>query len=498
MISGVERWLGSGVAARDREASRESEYEQAPVAGQDHRASVAPLGLMGAEEAANAQFAHGRYHSTVPNLRPFRALRFDVGASDLSSVLAPPYDIIGPEERQELLARDPHNIVRIELPADLGTAGPDDYAAAAATVSAWRDAGVLVKDVEPTVTVHEMRWTDGEGREQTATGLLCRLGLEEYGPGAGVLPHEKTHGGPKADRYALLETTQLNTSPLIFLAGSDPAATSAALLALTQRESDAVGTTADGVSHRLWICAEDVATPVLQLMSAQPVTIADGHHRYETALTYRRDHESDRPADGEPAWDYALALIYPLDQSPPALPTHRVIRGRPCGEDLLERLAPYTTIDRLPDRAALLARMAEPGHFAAGATGTGCIGIYTGTDHVAAILTVDRAATDALLEVGLSQGSRGLDVNALSVIIDKAFGAGATELAANGQLWYVKDAAKATAQVDAEEASAAFLLDEMPPAAISLVAEAGEVMPQKSTYFNPKAPTGLALSPLEW
>jgi uncharacterized protein (DUF1015 family) len=453
---------------------------------------------MGARRAASADFADGRYHSTVPNLRPFRALRFDVGAADLSAVLAPPYDIITPEERQELLARDPHNIVRIELPADLGAAGPDDYAAAAAAVSAWREAGVLVKDAEPTVTVHQMRWVDGEGREQSATGLLCRLGLEEYGPDAGVLPHEKTHGGPKADRYALLEATQLNTSPLVLLAGSDPAATSAELLALTEREPDATATTADGVSHRLWVVEAPTAEPVLELMRAQPITIADGHHRYETALSYRRDHESDRPANGEPAWDYALALVYPLDQSPPALPTHRVIRGQPCGEDLLERLAPYARIERLPDLETLLGRIVEPAGFAPGITGTGRVGVYTGRDPVAAILTIDRAATDALLEAGLSDGSKGLDVNALSVIIDKAFGADATELAANGQLWYVKDAAEATAQIDAEEASAAFLLDEMPPAAISLVAEAGEVMPQKSTYFNPKAPTGLALSPLEW
>ena len=434
----------------------------------------------------------------MPNLRPFRALRFDVAATDLSAVLAPPYDIISPAERRELLARDPHNIVRIELPSDLGAAGREDYAVAAATAAEWRASGVLVKDAEPTVTVHEMHWVDVEGREQIATGLLCRLGLEEYGPDAGVLPHEKTHGGPKEDRYALLEATQLNTSPLVFLAGSEPAATSAALLALTEREPDAAATTADGVSHRLWICGADVAAPVLSLMSSVPVTIADGHHRYETALKYRADHEADRAADAEPAWGYLLALIYPLDQSPPALPTHRVIRGRPCGEDLLERVAPYAAIERLPDRETLLTRMAQPVRFAPGTTGTGRIGLYTGRDPVAAILTVDRSATDSFLDAGLSAGSRGLDVNALSVIIDRAFGDDTTTMAADGRLWYAKDASDATQQVSDEEASAVFLLDEMPPAAISLVAEAGEVMPQKSTYFNPKAPTGLLLSPLEW
>lgn len=434
----------------------------------------------------------------MPDLRPFRALRFDTSRTDLSTVLAPPYDIIGPAERQRLLQQDPHNVVRIELPADLGRAAAADYAAAARNAAQWREQGVLVMDAEPTVTVHQMRWTDAEGHAQTATGLLCRLGLEEYGPGAGVLPHEQTHGGPKADRYALLEATQLNTSPLVFLAGSEPAATSAALLALTEREADATGSTADGVDHRLWIVGAEEAAPVLALMAAAPLTIADGHHRYETALSYRRDREPQREPGMEPAWDFALALIYPLDQSPPVLPTHRIIRGQPCGEDLLERLAAFAGVERLEGRDALLARMSEPAPFAPGATGTGRIGLYTGREPLAVILEVDRAATDPLLPTGLSAASRGLDVNALSAIIDRAYGAGATELAADGQLWYVKDAPEAVAQVDAQEASAAFLLDEMPPAAISLVAEAGEVMPQKSTYFNPKAPTGLVLSPLEW
>jgi uncharacterized protein (DUF1015 family) len=450
------------------------------------------------EVPVTAEMAHRRYHSDVPNLRPFRALRFDAAAGDLSALLAPPYDIISPAQRRELLTRDPHNVVRIELPADLGAAGREDYAAAAATVAEWRASGVLVKDAEPTVTVHEMRWTDAHGREQAATGLICRLGLEEYGRGAGVLPHEKTHGGPKQDRYALLEATQLNTSPLVFLAGSEPAATSAALTVLTAPEPDATATTADGVRHRVWICAAEEAAAVLSLMADAPVTIADGHHRYETALQYRADHEAERAADPDPAWDYLLALIYPLDGAPPALPTHRVIRGRPCGEDLFARLAPFVAVERLPDRETLLARMAQPVSFAPGATGTGRIGLCTGSDPVSAILTVDHRATGALLDADLSADSRGLDVNALGVIIGKAYGDEATTMAADGRLWYEKDATVATQQVVSEEASAAYLLDEMPPAAISLVAGAGEVMPQKSTYFEPKAPTGLALSPLEW
>ena len=419
-----------------------------------------------------------------------------MAAADLSALLAPPYDIISPAERQELLARDPRNVVRLELPADLGAADADDYATAAATLDAWRKAGVVVKDPEPTVTVHEMRWSDGDGHEQRATGLFCRLRLEDYGPGAGVLPHEKTHGGPRADRYALLAATQANTSPVVFLAGSEPVATSSALLALAERAPDAETVTGDGVRHRLWICGQDEAAPVLALLSSAPLTIADGHHRYETALRYRAHQAAVGSAGPDPAWDHLLALIYPLDQSPRALPTHRVIRGRPCGEDLLERLAAYAAIERLDDLETLLGRMAQPVRLHEGATGSGRIGLFTHGE--AALLRVDRAAIDGHLDAELSEASRGLDVNALGVIIERAFGDDPATMAGDGRLWYVKDAADATGKVVAEEASAAFLLDEMPAAAISLVADAGEVMPQKSTYFHPKAPTGLLLSPLEW
>lgn len=436
-----------------------------------------------------------RYHSGVPKLRPFRALRFDTSTTDLSAVLAPPYDIISPAQRRELLARDPHNVVRIELPADLGHAGPEDYAAAAGTAAAWRASGVLVRDQRPTVTVHQMRWRDGEGSEQLATGLFCRLGLEEFGPASGVLPHEKTHGGPKADRYALLKATQLNTSPLVFLAGSDPGPTSAALLELARGEPDATATTPDDVEHRLWIHDGQSAAAVLELMSTAPVTIADGHHRYETALAYRAEQAAEAEGGPDPAWDYLLALIYPLDASPPALPTHRVVRGRPCGDELVERLKAYAEVEPLPHAEALLERMTRPVPLAPDASGAGILGLLT-RDR-AAMLHLDRAAIGGLLDAGLSEASRGLDVNALSAIVGRVYGDDDAAMAADGRLWYEKDAVEAVRQVAREQASATYLLYGMPPAAISRVAQAGEVMPQKSTYFHPKAPTGLVLCPLD-
>jgi uncharacterized protein (DUF1015 family) len=444
----------------------------------------------------------------VPILRAFRALRYGARA-DLSTVLAPPYDIIGPAQRRALLALDDHNIVRVELPADLGSATDADYAAAAGVLGDWQQEGVLVRDAEPTATVHRMRWLEGDGQARAATGLLAQLRLEPFGPGSGVLPHERTLGGPKADRLGLLRATRTNTSPIVFLSGADPAAAAGPLARLTARPPDARARTMDGVDHELWVLPADEAAAALGVLASAPLTIADGHHRYETALGYRDARRAQTGAqEGHaglsgtvaygveaPAWEHVLALVYPLDQAPPVLPTHRVVRGRPCGEDLLERLAPWVAIERLPGREALLARMAEPARFEPGTTGTGRIGLMTGETSV--MLTVDQGALEVLLPGGLSSASRGLDVIALSSMVDRAYGDEPGAMADDGRLWYVKDAREATQQVADQAASAAWLLYGMPPEAIAAVAVAGELMPHKSTYFNPKAPTGLVLSPLD-
>jgi uncharacterized protein (DUF1015 family) len=334
--------------------------------------------------------------------------------------------------------------------------------------------------------------------------------------------------GPKEDRYQLLKATGLNTSPIVVLAGGDAAATSATLDSLAAGPPDTEVTSLDGVRHRLWIHAvpdrglpgdieprpgrpveaaargapaagrdrDGTALALLDLVASAPVTIADGHHRYETALRYRAERGANRACESDPAWDYVMALVYPVDRSPAALPTHRVVRGRPCGDELIDRLAGYASVEQLGDSAALLARMAEPPVRPAGATGTGRIGVVTVGR--ACLLSLDRSAIERLVEPGLSAASRGLDVVALSAIIERVYGDEPGAMADEGRLWYVKDAPDAARQVEGEAASACYLLDAMPAAAVAMVARAGEVMPHKSTYFDPKAPTGLLFSPMEW
>lgn len=452
----------------------------------------------------------------MPILRPFRALRFDASAVDLSGVLAPPYDVIDPEGRTELLARDPHNAVRIELPADLGRAEADDYRAAARTVAAWRSSAVLLKDREPTITLHEMSWLTAEGDRATATGLLARVLLEDYASDAGVRPHERTMGGPKEDRYRLLKATGLNTSPIMFLAGSEPAATASAIGSLTSRAPDARAATPDGIEHRVWIVGttdpgrpgdidawhrrppppDDPAAALLALVGSAPLTIADGHHRYETALRYRDERRANPACESDPPSDYVLGLVYPIAAAPPALPTHRLLEGEPAGAALLEALGEGFAVEPMADADAVVTAMARSEPLADGATGTGRIGVISGD--VAAIVRVGASARERLLDGELSAASRGLDVNVLGAAIERATGDDVATLAADGRLSYVKDAAEAARRATETANGTAFLLDPMPAAAISEVAGAGEVMPQKSTYFHPKAPTGLLFSPMEW
>ncbi len=439
----------------------------------------------------------------MPTLRGFRALRYDVASVDLSAVLCPPYDIIAPQQREALLARDPHNAVRLELPADLGVAEAAAYLGAARTLDEWRAERVLVRDQAPTITLHRMTWPGPGGAARSATGVFARLRLEAFGPGSGVRPHERTLSGPREDRYQLLRATGLNSSPIVLLAGSDPAPAGRLLSELTAGPATATATTGDGVVHDLWILAsDDPADPrpaaLLDSLASAPLTIADGHHRYETALRYREELGRDGASGSDPASDYVLALVYPLEGSPPALPTHRVVRGKPCGAELIARLAQLADVEPLAGGEALMARMEGPVDHLPGATGSGLIGLYT-TDGRAALLSVaGHPRLDALLEPGLSDASRGLDVHRLAALIEHAYGETSEVRAGDGRLRFVKDAARAMRSIDEREASGCYLLHPVPAGAIVTVAAAGEVMPQKSTYFDPKAPAGLLFSSMEW
>jgi uncharacterized protein (DUF1015 family) len=442
----------------------------------------------------------------VPTLKPFRGLRYAPSLGpDLSAVVCPPYDIIPPDMAQALRERSTANAVRLELPdPEPGAADDTRYRAAARTLAGWRTDGVLTKERQPSLYVHEMRWpADGLRAAGRARGVLARLRLEAFGPSSGVRPHERTMSGPKEDRFQLLKATGVNLSPVILLAEGRTDAT-ALLDRLTASDADLVATTDDGVAHRVWVVPvaldeEGRATgdggTLLAGLGAQPLTIADGHHRYETALRYRAERDTRRACESDPAWDYVMASVYDVREAPPVLPTHRVLLAGPRGDALLDAIGDLVEVEPVAGPDAVLRRMATSVVAPGEATGTGRIGLVSGDR--AAILEVRPAAIDALADQPTSMASRGLDVNRLAIVLERV-GVDTDALAAGGRVTYVKDPAEAVAMASRGEAAATFLLDGPPVTAVTQVAAAGEVMPQKSTFFDPKAPTGLVFGPLEW
>ena len=438
----------------------------------------------------------------LPEIRAFRALRFNQSkVGDLSRVICPPYDVIGPQLHQALLARHPANAVRLDLPESQGGEADERYRVAARTLSAWRMDGTLFKDGQPSIYAYEQTYrVPGGDKTRTQRGFFGRLYLEDLVPGSGVLPHEKTLSAPKEDRYKLLRATGVNTSPVVGLFADPSGASARALAEIAATKPDVDVVDDDGVRHRLWAVAEDgpQADDVRSLLDAAgkaAITIADGHHRYETALRYRDERRANKTGGAHPPADYVVMLfLETTEQKLTVLPTHRVVRG--LGDegvaDLLAHVRWLFDVKPVEDRAELEAAFASidvPG-------GEGRFGLWTRNG--GAVLAARRDDFAITLKQGGAALHR-LDVTLLQVALNRLCGIDPAAIAA-GRLAYTKSVSEAMDWVDAatDGADAAFLLDPTPVAEIAAVAAEGDVMPQKSTYFYPKALTGLIINPHEW
>ncbi len=440
----------------------------------------------------------------MPEIRPFRALRFDPSTvGDLVDVVAPPYDVIGAELHARLLARSPVNVVRLDLPEPGQGDEPDDrYRRAARTLAEWRSGGILHKDPHPSVYVYQQDYrVPGTDVERSQRGFFGRLRLEPLEPGSGVLPHERTLSAPKEDRYKLLRATGVNTSPVVGLFDDAGGTVERELAAWSRRDPDVDLTDEDGVRHRLWgVPADgDLADAVLAVTAAaaaRPVAIADGHHRYETALRYRDERRMSRSCEEDPAFDYLLMLFLPAGPRPlTVLPTHRIVRDldEAAIRTFLDGADRFFEVERDVSAADLRSEF-EAAALADG--GRGRFGVWTRSG--GARLTARRSAFEPFLPTG-GDAVRGLDVVLLGVALEQLAGIDPDAVAA-GAVAYTKSAADAIEQVDRGQdgAAVAFLLEPTPVSAIMTVASDGDVMPQKSTYFYPKALTGLVINPHEW
>ncbi|HYI21094.1 MAG TPA: DUF1015 domain-containing protein [Candidatus Limnocylindrales bacterium] len=425
----------------------------------------------------------------MPELRPFNGLRYaPADPATLAALLCPPYDVISSSERARLAAADPNNAVHLELPqAPADDPAKDGYAHAARLLDEWVESGALVRDQSPAIYVYEQRFTLDDGSDHVARSFFARLRLEPYAPWSGVRPHELTMSAPKEDRFRLLSATRTNLSPVMLQYDdrSGGAATSELLDELTLKPAVADAQGPGGVGQRLWLATpqeDPAAAELIRLAAVGPLDIADGHHRYETALRYQA-----QPGAPEGA-DFVLALLYEAHSGGlQLLPWHRLISGVTSGSAVIDAARGLYSVEPVASSAEIAARLNE-------STEAGLMGLWTRDG--GALLQVERGRIDSRLGGG-SDELRWLDVNVLSATLREMTGNTTDELLAAERLAYVSDAAQAVAAIDAGNADVAFLLRPTPIDSVLAVAANGEHMPAKSTFFHPKAATGLVFNRLD-
>ena len=402
----------------------------------------------------------------MADVRPFRALRYAPAAGALGDLVSPPYDVITPEERRGYLAASPYNAVRLILP-EVG------YDEVAGLMASWREQGALETAPEPCLVAWTQTFALDDGVPRDRRTILAAVGLEPYEARV-VRRHERTHAGPKEDRLRLTRAVRTNLSP-VFGLYPDPDGAAWAAVA-PSAAPDAEVTDGEGTVHRIWFVSDPAAAAAVDAaMRDRWILIADGHHRYETALAYR--DELLAAGVGPGPHDRVLMGLTALDDPGlVVLPTHRLLTRWPAGAD-----AAFAARD-LDGLDALLAALA------AAPEGSPALGLVTRDG--ARLLTASPPGPSA------SPAER-LDVAALErEILIPHLGADQAALAHDELLSYTKDAAEAAALVDAGRIEAALILRGIPKPAIAAVSEAGETMPQKSTYFFPKLLTGVAFHSL--
>ncbi len=427
----------------------------------------------------------------MADVRPFRALRFDADRVDPATVIAPPYDVISPSQQAELYGRSPYNIIRVEYgqQQDGDSSADNRYTRAAADLAAWRQAGILTRPDAPTFYVYDLRF-EWEGKTYFRQHVFGLVRLEEWDKGV-VKPHEHTLSGPKQDRLELLRTTRTQVSPVycLYRRRNTPAVSLATDSVLYEVD-------VDDQHHTLSTAAGDPEIQkIREMLANSDFYIADGHHRYETALAYRNECRAAAPnwTGEEPENFVLMAMTEASDPGLLVLPTHRLVRVPIPLDSIakLERIFDVSRLDRTLDLDSGLARMAVDAR--SDMTALIVYGLEPGAAHLVRLR--DRVGVERLMPEGESTAWKRLDVNVLQYgILDALFGIDDDRLRAGGAVSYVQDPEAAMASIDAGSATCAFLLNATPVDQLLAVSDADGRMPQKSTYFYPKLPTGLVLN----
>ena len=432
----------------------------------------------------------------MTKIEPFAGLRFNPEkAGDLAQVMAPPYDVIDPPLQDKLHQRSPFNVVRIDLAKEEGELSR--YAVAQHAFNTWKQKGVLRRDPKPSIYLYFQTYSLPGGQRLTRKGFIARRRVESFAEG-GVKPHEQTFPGPKADRLKLMQATNASFSPIFSLFPDQHQEVGKQLEALSQGKPDIEIRDDKGDEHRLW--KVDDAAAIAELLASvhdRPLMIADGHHRYETAVTFAEERKAKLGKDyrGDEAFNYVMMYFCALeDPGLAVLPTHRVLDQRPDVDPEIFRklISEYAGVKAfsVAEADSAIAHLEDQGQHE-----HALAWVHDGKIEVLTFDAEKLLKSETLNHLHFA--IRDLDVTILhDLVMAELLGVTKGAQREYGNIHYVKDALDAI-RLSEEKKTFGFLMNATKLKQIEAVIDIGEKMPQKSTFFYPKPLTGLVLYDFE-
>lgn len=426
----------------------------------------------------------------MAEIKAFKAIRYTQKAGDIKDLTCPPYDIVPESMRLSLLENNPYNMIRLELPK-----GENPYETAKDTLEAWLQNDIMTHDEDEGIYIYEEEFKSqvDHGETKKLRGFICRVRVEDFSAGV-VLPHEETLSKAKEDRLNLMKSTFCNFSQIYSLYIDETHKTQARLDNLADTSKPRYEFDDGLVIHRMWVVNDKLSiAAIAEDFADRKLYIADGHHRYETAINFRNYCRENGIYC--PGADYVMMML--VDMENPGLvvfPTHRLIRGIENfdGEKLIADCSEFFDTEERDDVADMEKKLTELYD-----EGKKAFGYYGGNGKWTLLTLKDLGVMKSVLP-DKSEASQGLDVSVLhSLILEKLLGIDKENMASGKNLVYTRSFDEAISEVDKKNAECAFIINPTRVEEIGAVARAGEKMPQKSTYFYPKIITGLCINDLK-
>lgn len=441
----------------------------------------------------------------MAEVQPFRGLRYNIERTgDISSLISPPYDIISPEERQFYYRQSPYNVVRLELGEDQPLDSPENnrYTRAADTLNEWLEEGILFREPLPAFYILEHRFIH-QGVTKRRWGLTARVRLGGQSHNE-ARPHEGILESRLRDRLNLLRSCRVNSSPILGMVRHDQQGLLSLLTQLARGSPDLSAVGHQGVAHNMWVIRDEQSVAEVSAWCAnKALYIADGHHRYETALAYQREQQAARShCSASEAFNFVMMTLADTeDPGVVALPTHRLVRlpEPQSSAKLREGLSPFFNVEDFDLGSGTLPEMLKPWLSILEERGKegAAIGLYGLNNQRLYVITPRQGVKlQAMLPSSYSQDWRDSDATLLHWIILRQIMGINTPEKEEECLGHTLDEQEAINRVNSGEYQLAFLMNPVPIPKILAVADAGDRMPPKSTYFYPKLPTGLVMYPL--